>query len=315
MKNTFEININNNNKMTLTTEGRIDLPKYKLLRSNGFIYSNSNKNYIYNGKLENAIITLKDMQNNKIVNNYSLRRELSEEEIKEHKKELAESTYNYSSEEVKTTLENIYKNYLEKKEIQKKEKELKEAKEQENRNTRGNDLINKIKTLKNGFTSNLYNLALANYRMSELLTSRGVCRHIFLKEELKNFGLEEMADFVEDSDVLELSIRYRSSYYTNEKILTFKVNHFTAKENSSFMSGGSNHYSSGIELFKTNRINFKDVVTLSGLITDELIKNIIIHFISYKTGSIGYKSGINALGMISEHITSNNHLEGLKQAF
>lgn len=313
MKNIYTITIENN-KLNLTADERLDYIKYKLLRSNGFLYSNRSGSFIYNGKLENAVITLKDIQNNKIAINYSLKNEYSDEEIKEHKKELAESTFIYEG-ETEAKINNIYNNYLAEKEKKEKEKELKEAKEQENRNTRGNDLINKIKTLKNGFTSNLYNLALANYRMSELLTSRGVCRHIFLKEELKNFGLEEMADFVEDSDVLELSIRYRSSYYTNEKILTFKVNHFTAKENSSFMSGGSNHYSSGIELFKTNRINFKDVVTLSGLITDELIKNIILHYISYKTGSIGYKSGINALGMISEHITSNNHLEGLKQAF
>lgn len=312
---TLIININNNNKLTLKADERIDLVKYKLLRSNGFLYSNYTNEYIFNGKLETAIKELKDIQNNKITNNYSLSREYDQETINNHKKELASFNYIYYNDTVKNTLESIYNNYLLEKEKQEKEKAEKEAKEQENRNKKAVAIVSKLKTLKNGFTTSMYTLALNNYNMSELLTRSGVRKVIQVSEYLKNNNMTDLLNYVNDTDYLEIRIHYKTSYYSSNKILKVSVDHLEAVQESNFLRGGSGHYNSNIELFSTDRINFKDVVTVSALINDDIIKKIVLHYISYKNGSINYKSGINAIGMITEHITNNAHLQQLKQAF
>ena len=315
MKNTFIININNN-KLTLTADQKIDLIKYKLLRSNGFLYSNYTKEYIFNGKLETAIKELKDIQNNKLNNNYSLNRDYSKEEIAEHKKELSESIYIYFNDEIKEKLESIYNNYLKEKEIQEKEKDEKEKHADQERTKRFETIIKNIKLLKNNFSVSTYDIAMSNCNMSELLTRTGVKINIHVKDYLLRNNLNNyIHDKITEGDILQISIYYRASYYSSQKTLKLCIDHYTADSNSNFMSGGSGHYNSNIELFKTNRINFKDVIKATELMDAEVIKSIVLHYVNYTNGLITYKSGINSLGMITEHLTNNEHLQNLKAAF
>lgn len=306
----FTLSINQE-RINLKPEERISKDLFSAIRGEGWLWSRTANAFVFKFNEEGA----KRVQR---LEEHHISKYYPEEQKKSLQEEFNNIVIKYDSEETKESISKLIASVKEKADALKAEREAKESHARDERVKRYNKCIEQLNTLENGFGVGKYDLSLSNFNMSDLLARGGVRIDHYVKDLAEQFGYEDKENLISDKDILELSIRYGNNW-KNWKIesrhLIFECSHMMASDNS-FITGGSGHFHiEQVILEREPRINFKNVVKLSALIDETILKICFETYISYLKGEVEVLREVNSLGMLSEDIVGTSKLSILKDQF
>lgn len=303
-------------RINLQFEERISKNLFSSFRHEGWLWSRSQDAFVFNVN-EQGARRVSRIENKSICTPYHL----SPEEKDELIAEIEALNVEYATADDEQKIRSLQQSHAEKLKAEKAILEAKKAQADKNRTDRAMKIIEQMNVLKNGFGANSWDLATSNYNLSDLLARSGVRVDYSVKDLASRFGYEDADRLISDDDILEFSIRYgnnwkRYSDKVESRYLSFEVDHFKKSTVGDFMSGGSGHFSLQKTLLDNqSRINFKNVVKVSELVDDEILKVCFDLYIGYLKGEITPMRTINCFGGISSDEIKTDRLDVLANRF
>ena len=301
-------NISVSDRIVVSPKYRLTTGAYHWFKHKGWKYSRSRGGFVFNVNEEGAKRVRAILRFNP--DNYSdyyfgSHDGASQDEITAAKEELCHAEFEYEG-KAQEIIDKLLETVDKKAKAQAEYEEQRKERITNSRIDRFEAIKPRLKQLKNGYTTNMFDLSLSNFNMSDLLARKGVRCAYSMKELCEMFNLPSYEGA--DNDILQFEIHY-ANVWSNRwsdkpaaRRLMLTCNHYSQSPHSNaFMEGGSGHFRYDIALwFDEPRIDYKKVVIASEIAGDDYKEDMAKMYLDYRAGKCNTTGEyINSIGMVS----------------